>query len=65
MFTKSLEEGCRDRSMAYTNFGNSLYQLQRYEEAAAAWSKALQINPLNQNAKKGMTLLKHEEQGAL
>jgi tetratricopeptide (TPR) repeat protein len=63
MFSKALSEGCRDRSAAYTNFGNSLHQLQQYEEAAEAWTRALQINPLNQNAKKGLALLKHQEQG--
>lgn len=65
MFSKALEDGCKDRSMAYTNFGNSLYQLKRYEQAAAAWNKALQFNPLNQGAKKGLTLLKQEEQEVL
>lgn len=65
MFAQALEAGCRDKSMAYTNFGNSLYQLQQYEEAAEAWNKALKINPLNQNAKKGLALLKHQEQGIL
>jgi tetratricopeptide (TPR) repeat protein len=65
MFSKALEDGCKDRAMAYTNFGNSLYQLKRYEEAAGAWNKALQINPLHQNAKKGLALLKHQKQGVI
>ncbi len=63
LFSKALDDGCRERSMAYTNYGNSLYQLERYEDAAEAWSKALQINPVNQNAKKGLELLNHQQQG--
>ncbi len=63
LFSKALDDGCRERSMAYTNYGNSLYQLERYAEAAEAWNKALQINPVNQNAKKGLELLNHQQQG--
>jgi tetratricopeptide (TPR) repeat protein len=65
MFSKALEDGCKDPSAAYTNFGNSLYQLERYEEAMSAWTKALQLNPTNSKAKKGLSLLKHQEQGVL
>jgi len=65
MFSKSLDQGCRDQSMGYANFGNSLYQLRRYEEALDAWSRALKINPLNRDAKKGLSLLKPQEQGAV
>ncbi len=60
MFRQALEEGCRDRSMVYTNFGNSLYQLERYPEALSAWEKALALNPLNRNARKGLSLLKQQ-----
>ncbi len=65
MFSKSLKEGCRDQSRGYANFGNSLYHLNRYEEAVEAWSRALQINPLNRDAKMGLSLLKPQEQGAV
>ncbi len=60
MFSQALQEGCRDRSMAYTNFGNSLYQLERYPEALSAWEKALALNPLNRNARKGLSLMKQQ-----
>lgn len=60
MFSQALKEGCRDRSMVYTNFGNSLYQLERYPEALSAWEKALSLNPLNRNARKGLSLLKQQ-----
>jgi Tfp pilus assembly protein PilF len=62
MFSKALRDGCKDTSLAYTNFGHSLYQLGRYREAGSAWDRALQLNPLNRNARKGLELLKRQEQ---
>jgi Tfp pilus assembly protein PilF/archaellum component FlaC len=59
MFTRSLQTGA-DQSIAYTNIGNTFYKMKQHEKAIAAWKKALDIDPLNESARRGLALFQQD-----
>ncbi|MEE9217825.1 MAG: tetratricopeptide repeat protein [Acidobacteriota bacterium] len=59
MFNHSLQAGA-DQAIAYTNLGNTYYQMKQNDKAVAAWGKALEIDPLNETAKRGLSMF-HQE----
>ncbi|HZI93458.1 MAG TPA: tetratricopeptide repeat protein [Patescibacteria group bacterium] len=62
MFRRSTLTG-QDSSLAYTNLGNACYKLGRYSEAVDAWKKAVEQNPLNENATKALRMFQQEQAG--
>jgi len=52
----------RDSSTAYTNLGNACYQLRRFADAVAAWKKAMECDPMNEGARRALTLFQQNEQ---
>ena len=59
MFTRSLQTGA-DQSIAYTNLGNSLYKMKQNDKAVTAWAKAIEIDPLNEAARRGLAMFQQE-----
>ena len=59
MFNRSLQTGA-DQAIAFTNLGNSFYQLKQNDKAVAAWKKALEIDPLNETARRGLAMFQQE-----
>ena len=44
--------------LAHNNWGIFLFHHNKYDEAKAEWDKALQMNPLDRNAKQNLAVLK-------
>jgi tetratricopeptide (TPR) repeat protein len=59
MFSRSLQTSA-DQSIAYTNLGNTFYKMKQNDKAVAAWKKALEIDPLNDSARRGLGLFQQE-----
>ncbi|MCZ6778658.1 MAG: tetratricopeptide repeat protein [Acidobacteria bacterium] len=59
MFNHSLQTGA-DQAIAFTNLGNSFYQLKQNDKAVAAWRKAIEIDPLNETARRGLAMFQQE-----
>lgn len=56
-FQQALEEDPR-YALAYTYLGSTYYQLQRYNEATTAWTKAIEIDPASDAAAKAQQRLR-------
>lgn len=52
----------KDSSTAYTNLGNACYQMKRYTDAVAAWKKAMECDPMNEGARRALSLFQQGEQ---
>ena len=50
-----------DASIAYTNLGNALYRQDRRSEAVEAWKRALETDPLNENAARSLRMFEGAE----
>jgi len=59
MFNQALQ-GAADSSIAYTNLGNSFYKLNQPEKAVSAWRHALELDPLNENARRGLRMFQQD-----
>jgi tetratricopeptide (TPR) repeat protein len=55
-------ESAGDSSVAYTNLGNTYYAMNDPDKAIGAWRRALDLNPTNEGAKRGLRLF--EERAA-
>lgn len=53
-------ENVTDSSVAYTNLGNTYYAMEQHEKAVEAWRRAVDLDPLNENAQRGLRMF---EQG--
>ena len=53
-------ENASDSSIAYTNLGNTFYAMQKPEQALEAWRRALDLDPLNQSARRGLRMFQEE-----
>ena len=62
MFRKALLQG-GDFAEAYTNLGNSFYMLKRHDRALVAWKRAVEIDPLNENALRSLRMFDQQEGG--
>ncbi len=59
MFNQAVQ-GAADSSIAYTNLGNSFYKLSQPEKAVSAWRHALELDPLNENARRGLRMFQQD-----
>ncbi len=48
-------------SKVHTQIGNLLFEMKRYQEAEEEWRKALEINPYDEEARKGLKMLTEGE----
>lgn len=55
-------ESAGDSSIAYTNLGNTYYAMNDPDKAIGAWRRALDLDPTNEGAKRGLRMF--EEQAA-
>ena len=49
-------ENASDSSVAYTNLGNTFYAMQQPDKAVEAWQRAVDLDPLNENAQRGLRM---------
>ena len=63
MFGQAIENAA-DTSIAYTNLGNSYYKLQQPDQALGAWKRALELDPMNENARRGLRMFQQDGAGA-
>jgi tetratricopeptide (TPR) repeat protein len=59
MFRKAIDTAA-DSSVAYTNLGNTYYRMQQPEKAVAAWKRALELDPMNENARRGLRMFQQD-----
>jgi Tfp pilus assembly protein PilF len=62
MFRKAIDTAA-DSSVAYTNLGNSFYKMKQHDKAVAAWKHALELDPMNENARRGLRMF-HQDAGS-
>ena len=53
-------ENAGDSSIAYTNLGNTFYAMQQSEKAVEAWKRAVDLDPMNQSARRGLRLFQQD-----
>ncbi len=49
-----------DSSVAYTNLGNTFYKMKQPEKAVEAWRRALELDPMNENARRGLRMFQQD-----
>ncbi len=59
MFGQAIQNS-GDSSVAYTNLGNCLYKMQQPEKAVEAWRRALELDPMNENARRGLRMFQQD-----
>ncbi|MFQ5843395.1 MAG: tetratricopeptide repeat protein [Planctomycetota bacterium] len=59
MFGQAIDNAA-DSSVAYTNLGNTFYKLQQPDKAIGAWRRALELDPMNENARRGLRMFQQD-----
>ena len=59
MFGQAIQNS-GDSSVAYTNLGNCLYKMKQPEKAVEAWRRALELDPMNENARRGLRMFQQD-----
>jgi Tfp pilus assembly protein PilF len=59
MFGQAIDNAS-DSSVAYTNLGNTFYKMQQAEKAVEAWRRALELDPMNENARRGLRMFQQD-----
>ncbi|HEX9427845.1 MAG TPA: tetratricopeptide repeat protein [Candidatus Polarisedimenticolia bacterium] len=59
MFGQAIQSTA-DSSVAYTNLGNTFYKMKQPEKAVEAWQRALELDPMNENARRGLRMFQQE-----
>ncbi len=62
MFGQSIQNSA-DSAVAYTNLGNSFYKMKRPEKAVEAWRRALELDPMNENARRSLRMFQQDPGG--
>lgn len=57
-------ENAGDSSIAYTNLGNTFYAMQQAEKAVEAWKRAVDLDPMNESARRGLRMFQEEASAA-
>ena len=59
MFGQAIQNAA-DSSIAYTNLGNSFYRMDQPDKAVDAWRRALELDPMNENARRGLRMFQQD-----
>ena len=59
MFGQAIQNSA-DSSVAYTNLGNSFYKMKQAEKAVEAWRRALELDPMNENARRSLRMFQQD-----
>ena len=59
MFGQAIQNSA-DSSVAYTNLGNSLYKMKQADKAVEAWQRALELDPMNENARRCLRMFQQD-----
>jgi len=59
MFGKAIESAA-DSSVAYANLGNCYYKMKLPEKAVGAWRRALELDPMNEPARRGLRMFQQD-----
>lgn len=59
MFGQAIQNAA-DSSIAYTNLGNSFYKMDQPDKAVEAWRRALELDPMNENARRGLRMFQQD-----
>jgi tetratricopeptide (TPR) repeat protein len=59
MFGQAIQNSS-DSSVAYVNLGNSLYKMKQPEKAVEAWRRALELDPLNETARRSLRMFQQD-----
>jgi tetratricopeptide (TPR) repeat protein len=57
-------ESAGDSSVAYTNLGNTYYAMKQAEKAVEAWKRAVELDPMNESARRGLRMFQEDEERA-
>ena len=53
-------ENAGDSSVAYTNLGNTYYAMRQSEKAVVAWQRAVDLDPMNEGARRGLRMFQQD-----
>jgi tetratricopeptide (TPR) repeat protein len=59
MFGQAIENA-GDSAVAYTNLGNTYYAMHQSEKAIAAWTRAVELDPMNESARRGLRMFQQD-----
>src|SRR6185503_12032981 len=59
MFGQAIQNSS-DSAVAYANLGNSLYKMKQPEKAVEAWRRALELDPMNEPARKSLRMFQQD-----
>jgi tetratricopeptide (TPR) repeat protein len=59
MFGQAIQNSA-DSSVAYTNLGNSFYRMKQADKAVDAWKRALELDPMNENARRCLRMFQQD-----
>jgi Tfp pilus assembly protein PilF len=59
MFGQAIQNSA-DSSVAHTNLGNSLYKMRQPEKAVEAWRRALELDPMNETARRSLRMFQQD-----
>lgn len=59
MFGQAIQNAA-DSAVAYTNLGNTFYKMKQSERAVEAWRRALDLDPMNENARRGLRMFQQD-----
>jgi Tfp pilus assembly protein PilF len=46
--------------VAYANLGNSFYKMKLADKAVEAWRRALELDPMNENARRSLRMFQQD-----
>jgi len=59
MFGQAIQNSA-DSSVAYANLGNSFYKMKQADKAVEAWRRALELDPMNENARRSLRMFQQD-----
>ena len=59
MFGQAVQNAA-DSAVAYTNLGNTFYKMKQPERAVEAWRRALELDPMNETARRGLRMFQQD-----
>lgn len=57
-------ENTGDSSVAYANLGNTYYAMKNPEKAVEAWKHAVDLDPMNESARRGLRMFEQDDAAA-